>query len=155
MSRPTQILSTGFSDIIYDHFGLRSSTFDNGKELVRSDHVQKVEEIRKTGFPPEIRAFCVPQTSVNKAMYIIEIFIDYKRRILRANCNCIGGNGGHCKHVAAVIYFVNSERSETKTDKIQQHTKPSNRGLEKYRKGKPSEDINNIPNSVRIHTIWH
>ena len=148
--KPRQIISTGFSAIFFDHFGLRASTLGHGKELVRSGNVQQVEELRKAGFPPEIKARVIPQTNINNPMYIVEIFIDSKRKILRANCSCKGGCGGACKHVAAVIHYVNTERSEAKTDKVQQHSKPSDHGLEKYRKGKPSEEINQIPASVRL-----
>lgn len=54
------------------------------------------------------------------------------------SCTCVYKNSNKCKHVAALIYYINNEDSLSKTDFEQQWGKPTNHQLtkEKYAKGK-------------------
>lgn len=54
------------------------------------------------------------------------------------SCTCVYNQSGKCKHIAALIYYVNHEESLSKTDYEQQWGKPSQRQLvqQKYCKGK-------------------
>lgn len=54
------------------------------------------------------------------------------------SCTCVYNQSGKCKHIAALIHYINHEESLSKTDYEQQWGKPSERQLvqEKYSKGK-------------------
>lgn len=52
------------------------------------------------------------------------------------SCNCPAGTGGKCKHICALIYYINNEQNNSKTDLPQQWGKPSKGGELKYKKGK-------------------
>lgn len=71
-------------------------------------------------------------------------------------CNCVYNKSERCKHVSALIYFINNEESLTKTDFEQVWGKPSTRQFakEKYSKGNyfsnmwppaPRRNLENIP----------
>ncbi|KAG5870265.1 hypothetical protein JTB14_002133 [Gonioctena quinquepunctata] len=68
-------------------------------------------------------------------MFIFQI--NAARQIISVSCNCIYGNSYKCKHVAALIEFVNNDKSESKTYHEQLWGKPSakKQKLEKYAKG--------------------
>lgn len=51
------------------------------------------------------------------------------------------GSGGKCKHILAVIVFVNSEDGAPKTNEPQQWGKPSKVGEKMYNKGKNISDL--------------
>ena len=145
------IISTGFSTILYSHFGFTAAKLRNGEELVRSQHVSFVQECRRAGFPPEVTGRCLPQTNISKNMYEIKIVLDSKRKILRATCTCTAGQDGLCKHVASVICFVNEEREETKTSKPCSFNQPSQYGKNRYPKGQTAEKLFEIADSVSLN----
>ena len=89
-----------------------------------------------------INSKCVPETNVSKTPYDLNINIDSTRKIRSAKCSCQAGSSGHCKHICALISFINEEReSETCTEKTMAFQAPSRYGLDKYRKGLEIEKI--------------
>lgn len=52
-----------------------------------------------------------------------------------SSCECPAGLGKHCKHIAAVIYYINTESADSKTSQQCQWIIPSGSGTEQYRKG--------------------
>ena len=106
-------IRVGFSKVNCNF--LRESIYSHGKKL--KDHVYNVEEI-KDGSSCKIEALCVRQTSVNKTDYRIKIILDpINRSVSSASCTCVSGKDGYCKHVSAVVHFINEERTESQTDK--------------------------------------
>ena len=103
-------------------------------------HVSNVEEIRtKEGVL--IHGQCLPQTSINKQPYKVEVLIDDGRRMKSAHCNCISGILGLCKHTSALVCFINSERTESCTDNLQEWQKPSQKRQALYPKGETIESL--------------
>jgi len=51
------------------------------------------------------------------------------------SCDCPAGAGEKCKHICALIYYINNEQNTSKTDLPQQWGKPSKVGELKYKKG--------------------
>lgn len=64
-------------------------------------------------------------------------------------CQCPAGAGSKCKHIAALIIFVNSEEGTSKTDEPQQWGRPAKYCESLYKKGKkildlfPQKQLNN------------
>jgi hypothetical protein len=117
---------------------LRKSTKKKGEALVQ--HVFNVTETRSSD-KISIEAQCVRQASVTKVPYKIELILDTTRTVTSALCSCVSGTQGRCKHTAAVITFVNSEREESKTDKQCSWQAPSSRGKSLYPKGETIDSI--------------
>ena len=70
--------------------------------------------------------------------------MDNNRNVISAACNCpYTANERKCKHVAAVISYVNQERSLSKTNHEQEWGKPSRKEQlkEKYAKGNIFENM--------------
>jgi len=57
------------------------------------------------------------------------------------SCDCPAGAGGKCKHICALIYYINNEENTSKTDLPQQWGKPSKVSELKYKKGKTIEEL--------------
>lgn len=70
--------------------------------------------------------------------YHLLLQIDDARQVSSTSCTCVYKESGICKHVAALIHYVNNEDSVTKTAVKQQWGKPSVKKFaqEKYCKGK-------------------
>ena len=58
-----------------------------------------------------------------------------------AHCNCISGILGLCKHTSALVCFINSERTESCTDNLQEWQKPSQKCQALYPKGETIESL--------------
>ena len=142
--KPTIILKTGFAPISLENFEIRKEQLIKGERLVEAGHVQEVQEKKRPGFPIDINAICIPQTSLSNPPYKLEITLDSKRRIRRAHCRCIAGGDGHCKHISALIYLVNNKRDEGSTDKKCNWLAPSARSKRLYPNGELFSDIFNI-----------
>lgn len=71
----------------------------------------------------------------NKSIYLQ---LNTNCHVESVSCDCVYNKSGKCKHIAALIYFINNENSFTKTSQEQQWGKPSARQFskEKYSKGK-------------------
>ena len=86
---------------------------------------------------------CLPQTSINKAPYKVELNISKDRTLFGGHCNCVSGIVGKCKHTSALAHFINSERTEGCTDTAQQWQKPSAHRQSLYPKGETIEALFN------------
>lgn len=58
-----------------------------------------------------------------------------------ASCGCPAGAGAKCKHIAAVIWYINNEDGTSKTSLPQEWGTPTNSAQNKYKKGKRIEDL--------------
>ncbi|KAL5246384.1 hypothetical protein ACI65C_013792 [Semiaphis heraclei] len=110
------IIRYGFQNI-KPHFNF---TNDKGKKLYESNHVFNVEELRL----------------VEGLSFITGFVLDGSRNITHAFCQCPAGVGSKCKHVAALIIFINNEEGVSKTNEPQIWGEPSKYGENLYKKGK-------------------
>ena len=133
----------GFSAVKTNPEYHRDSTKEKGQKLVESGHVFDVKEVREND-SIEIIGFCVKETSIRDHPYRIVLSLDQQRIVQDSRCQCISGQNGDCKHTAALIYFVNSERQESQTDQQCQWRKPSQYGQKLYSKGKTFDEIFNL-----------
>jgi len=53
-----------------------------------------------------------------------------------ASCGCPAGAGAKCKHIAAVIWYINNEDGTSKTSLPKEWGTPTNSAQNKYKKGK-------------------
>jgi len=67
--------------------------------------------------------------------------LDDARNLKYASCQCPAESGSRCKHIVAVIAYVNSEDGTSKTDEPQQWGKPSKMGKKIYKKGKQISEL--------------
>lgn len=56
-------------------------------------------------------------------------------------CQCPAGPRSKCKHIAALITYVNSEEGNSKTDVPQQWGRPAKYCESLYKKGKKISDL--------------
>ncbi|KAL4084013.1 hypothetical protein QTP88_029329 [Uroleucon formosanum] len=126
MNQPDIILKCGFKGIKYDC----DFKNDKGIKLFESGHVNSVTEIQQANGYSTITGFVIRQTSVNPSRYVTHCI-----------CECPAGAGLRCKHIGALIYYVNNEESVTKTNLEQEWGKPSKSGEAKYKKGRIIEDL--------------
>ncbi|XP_058467359.1 uncharacterized protein LOC131440258 [Malaya genurostris] len=68
---------------------------------------------------------------------IIFLQINKERRLTNASCTCVTRKLAKCKHIYALIYYVNANRSETKTSLEQEWGLPSARRLGNILYAKP------------------
>ena len=127
----------GFDTITATHF--RKETLKKGKDLVQ--HLFNVEEIRSNG-KIEIQALIVRAASIKEKPYTIQIEIDnISRTFLDGRCTCIAGISANCKHAAALLHFINNERSQGCTDENQKWKAPSKKLQDLYPKGETIEKL--------------
>lgn len=143
------IMRTKFQPVNYD-INWQPQTREKGKNLALAGHVKKVEELRKNGKSYLIKAAVMRQTSISDSNYLVQLFISDTyvntdaeddvsfRKVDNVTCTCVYNQTQKCKHVAALIWYINNERSLTKTDHEQQWGAPSKKesSKEKYAKGK-------------------
>ncbi|OXU16251.1 hypothetical protein TSAR_010168 [Trichomalopsis sarcophagae] len=131
------VIKTGFETILHD-IVFQPETVPKGKALVAANHVHNVEEHRKNGVSYLIQAQVIRQASVTSTPYSTQLNIDADRKIINVSCTCVYNKSGKCKHISALIYYVNNTDSLSKTDCEQQWGKPTTRQLvqEKYSKGR-------------------
>ncbi|XP_066591618.1 uncharacterized protein [Prorops nasuta] len=150
------IIKTGFPRITHD-INFQPETFKKGKALFNAQHICNTEEHRMDGQSFLIQAQIIRQASVAATPYttklsVYKFQIDNNRYVTNVFCTCVYGQSKKCKHVAALIHYVNNNESLSKTDFEQQWGKPTTRQFahEKYAKGKyffemfPSKSIINI-----------
>ena len=94
-----------------------------------------------SGSETAITGKCLPQTSLNKNPYRVELSIGDGRRITGGYCQCVAGINGLCKHAAALACYVNLERTESCTDQGQKWLKPSEFKTSLYPKGQTIEEL--------------
>ncbi|XP_046411101.1 uncharacterized protein LOC124175166 [Neodiprion fabricii] len=130
-----------------------TTNYMEGKKLVFTQHVQDVKEIRQDHMSHTIEARVIRQTSVTSTPYITSLNIVSSRYVTSGQCDWEYNQSGRCKHIAALIYYINHEESFSKTSKEQQWGRPSARQFakEKYFKRKYfKEMISDCP----VHQIF-
>lgn len=138
MSSASLRIRAGFSPVNFESF-FRPSSIQKGLHLIK--HVLHVEEIKSPDGAIVISGKCIPQASINKDPYRVEINLNSKRDLIFGHCNCVSGISGQCKHVAALISFVNHERTVSCTDTKQTWQKPSELRQSLYPKGETIESL--------------
>lgn len=130
------ILRTGFQKITHD-INFQPASFPKGRNLAEAGHVRSPEEHLKDGLAFMIKAQIVRQASVNSQCYLVKILVNEHRLIEHTTSTCVYRNSGKCKHVAALIYYVNNESSLSKTNFDQARGAPTPKQFvrEKYSKG--------------------
>lgn len=160
------LIKYGFQKVTHNVM-FQPESFPKGIKLVKAGHVVHAVERRVNGVSTDIvgRVFrtvnvnLVPYTvklSVSKLVFEslisqleIQLFhffikkfyllqINESRVVTGTSCSCVYKNSGKCKHVAALIHYINIHDSISKTAIEQQWGQPSARKLaqEKYSKGK-------------------
>lgn len=77
----------------------------------------------------------------NYGRFMTFLQLNGSRNITHASCQCPAGVGSKCKHVAALIIFINNEEGVSKTNEPQIWGKPSKYGVNVYKKGKQISDL--------------
>jgi hypothetical protein len=144
------VLSSGFPAIKTDFF--RPSNVEHGQKLVDAGHVFSVTE-EQIDRVSTVYGSCVPQTNVRKSPYRIELRLDANRNVIGGNCTCVAGAGVTCKHGGALVCFINSERDESKTANSCEWSKPSQKKLHLYPKGRAVEEVIKNPRPVSPPTF--
>ncbi|XP_063624767.1 uncharacterized protein LOC134796509 [Cydia splendana] len=137
------IIKTGFRAITHD-IAFQPQTTIKGKQLVLAQHVQDVKEVKcEDQMNHTIGARVIRQTSVTSTPYTTSLNIDSSRYVTSGKCDCVYNQSGRCKHIAALIYYINHEESFSKTSEEQQWGRPSARQFakEKYSKGKYFDEM--------------
>ncbi|XP_071580317.1 uncharacterized protein [Temnothorax nylanderi] len=134
------IIRTGFGPVTHD-IKFNPSAIPKGKALAIS-HVVRVEELRNENISHLIRCSVIPQTSVNAIPYKVQLHLSDKRHITCASCTCVSQAGRKCKHIYALIHYVNSNRSVTKTSLEQEWGRPSDKQLGHEMYAKPMRIAN-------------
>ncbi|XP_053597208.1 uncharacterized protein LOC103570404 isoform X3 [Microplitis demolitor] len=129
------IIKTGFQSITYQ-IEFQPETMTKGKKLVDAEHVREVEEHRRNLESFLIKSRVIRQASVHATPYATSLDINSARFVTNVHCNCVYNKSGKCKHVAALIYFINNEESASKTSREQQWGKPGARQFAKHKYSK-------------------
>lgn len=126
---------TGFQSIQHS-ISFQPETPKKGKNLVEAGHVRNVVEFQNC-----IASSVVRQTSISEQPYSTKLWIDENRIVTKVSCTCAYNKSMQCKHIAALIHYVNNDQSATKTSKECQWGIPSARQFaqQKYSKGKSSK----------------
>ena len=134
------VVKTGFQEITVPEGLLKKADEIRGKR--NAPHVDDLKETIYSTYSL-IEASVMPEMNIRKSPYKVRINVNNQRLITEANCSCVCGITGSCKHTAAVIYMVNTERDTTKTDKECTFNKPSvkNDKSERYAKAKKIKEL--------------
>ncbi len=130
----------GFPPIKFPEGHFRESTQKKGKNILEAGHVGEVEEVR-SGSITRIHGRVTHSVSVREAPYSLEFELDKERSVVNARCSCQAGVTGNCKHSAALLLFINTERSTGCTDDQQAWNKPSKKLRLLYPKGETVEKM--------------
>ena len=116
-------------DIVQSYGELSESmkAFKEGKNLQNSGHVKSVlfHRISDTVKFSFIKASVVPQTRISERPYTVWVCLrNDTSLILTGECNCLAGASNSCKHVFALLHFIENEvylgRNKSCTGKKQQ-----------------------------------
>lgn len=132
------------------HF--RDGVQKKGRLLHQSHHVPQVREER-TATSCTVIAKCVRQTSVRKKPYDVKIQLSRDRDISSAYCTCKAGVRGDCKHVAAVVAYINDEQSLTKTSCPNGWKAPLGGQTKLYTKGVPLSTMFPPKTDIQLETF--
>ncbi|XP_074101313.1 uncharacterized protein LOC141528918 [Cotesia typhae] len=145
------IIKTGFQCITHQ-IEFQPATVSKGKNLALAEHVRDVEEHRRNNDSYFIKSRIIRQASVHSTPYITSLNINSERYVTDVHCNCVYNQSKKCKHVAALIYFINNEESASKTSHEQQWGKPSARQFTKNKYSKGEYFKNMIPHKyTQLH----
>ncbi|XP_065306677.1 uncharacterized protein [Dermacentor albipictus] len=120
------VLRYGFRKVAGIDEYFRASALEKGRKLCAAKYAYDVEEtLERFDGDSQVVAKCHSQ--VRQATYDVNIQLSSQRRILGAQCTCKAGLGGGCKHVAAVVLFVNEADAPSSTDRPQGWGRPSSK----------------------------
>ena len=115
-----------------EYFKMNKSkkALSEGKSLFESGHVSDVEfnGISSGVSFCYVRGKVVPQTRINEAPYMVWVCLRTATgAVMTAECKCLAGMGECCKHVAALLHFIEMEvrsgNNKTCTSKTQKWVK--------------------------------
>ncbi|KAL4127550.1 hypothetical protein QTP88_011717 [Uroleucon formosanum] len=109
--------------------------------LYESNHVFGVQELKLIDGLSVITGSVVRQTSVTLEPYKVKLELDGLRNVKNASCQFAAGAGSCCKHIAAVMIFINNDEGTSKTNEPQVWGKPSKFGENLYKKGKTISEL--------------
>lgn len=107
-------------------------------------HVHNVRETRYTTDDKTIITACCLKRMKLKGSYNVRFELDKDRKVIKGpdtKCFCPAGRTASCKHGAAVYFYVNEERTETKTDQPMTFKSPSEHCLSIYKKAKGFREL--------------
>ena len=94
--------------------GQSQKAFDEGMNLQRANHVHNVEvnNISECINYCFMRGKVVPQTRVSESPYDVWVCVSTSTlQVLTGECKCVAGYGESCKHVFALLHFVEQQVS--------------------------------------------
>ena len=137
-ARPSLTIGGGFAMVLGPAFN--PDIAKKGSEI--KEHVFNVREVHHSSGEITITGLCLRAMSVTKDPYSVTLSLNPSdRRVLSARCSCIAGCDGQCKHTAAIVHHVNSERSVGCTDEAQVWMKPSEKMKRLYPKGETIQEM--------------
>lgn len=82
--------------------------------------------------------------------------LNHERHVTNVSCTCVSEAGGKCKHIYALIHYINTDRSASKTTLEQEWGKPSDLQISKDIYAKPIvvTDMFKAKSSVRCDTPY-
>lgn len=143
--RPDLTICGGFEKVVVPEF--RKDTVKKGTFM--ADHILNIREVRRAG-TCTINGQCIREMSLSNDPYNVELVLDpVTRSVVDARCSCQAGVTGLCKHTAALVRAVNTERSSGCTDDSQKWHKPSQKLQELYPKGETVQQLLQGKKAVR------
>ena len=140
----------GFEKIKIEAGHFRRDPERDGKDLI--PHIFDIREERRSYVT--ISAKCFRSMAIRKDPYVVEFLLTpSSRTVVSGRCSCPCGLSFNCKHCAALFYYINTERSESKTDATQRWSAPSLQLQELYPKGASVEHLirkTNLTNSKHL-----
>lgn len=135
-------LRTGFEKITHS-LKVNPQSEKRGKKVDDAEHVRQVEEFRKDGISYLIQGKVIRQMNVSKDEYEVKLYLDNKRAVTGVRCTCTYNKSNICKHITALIHFINSSDSVSKTNNEQSWGVPSSKEFSKnkYSKGRYFEQM--------------
>nr|XP_050023413.1 uncharacterized protein LOC126517661 [Dermacentor andersoni] len=112
------VLRHGFRKVAGIDEYFRASALEKGQKLCAAKYAYDVEETLEW-FDGDSQVAAKCHSQVRQATYDVNIQLSSQRRKLGAQCTCKAGLGGGCKHVAAVVLFVNEADVPSSTDRPQ------------------------------------
>ena len=101
------VVSIGGAFLPISGMEFRDDSKRKGEDLLRSSHLFNVLERQE---PREncvtLRAQCLRETSVTETPYAVKFTIDAQRRVVAADCTCVGGQGTGERFVYYSLSYV-------------------------------------------------
>ena len=88
-------------------------------------------------------------------MYVTTVPGQSQREVTSVSCTCVYNKSGECKHIAALIYYINHVESVTKTDHEQLwgHVSATKFGEEVYSKGQYFYEMFRLSKNVEVEPM--